>query len=104
VVAVNGKHKTSWLQVTGQHPRPFKTKKAAVEAFTAELERLTAEGWEKSWGTKVGLLLVLDRGDKSTVLRVTTVDVDGYDLDPLYPGRRMRDLPYGPGKRKPPPK
>ena len=84
-MAVNSK--TSWLQVSGQPPRPFKTKKAAGEAFTAQLERLTADGWEKSWGTKTGLLLVLIRGEALTVLTVSApVDAEGYDPD----GRRIK--------------
>jgi hypothetical protein len=81
--------KTSWLQVTGQTPRSFKTKKAAGEAFTLELERLTADGWVKYWGTKASGTLVLR--DPSTTngylaLVISTVDADGYDLD----GNRIR--------------
>lgn len=112
--------KTSWLQVTGQNPRPFKTKKAAGEALAAELEHLRADGWEKAWGTLGSACLVLskkgtsgsrtdEQGSSSgearkdelrssdreseirfTALVVSTVDVEGYDLDPLFSWRCIR--------------
>lgn len=84
--------KTSWLQVTGQNPRPFKTKKAAGEALTAELEHLTADGWEKAWGTLGSACLVLRRSDTLKALVVSTVDAEGYDLDPLYTRRLKSEL------------
>jgi hypothetical protein len=81
--------KTTWLQVTGQTPRPFKTKKAATEAFTLELERFTAEGWLKAWGTLASGVMVLKRAGTLTALVVSTVDAEGYDTDPLFTHRRM---------------
>jgi hypothetical protein len=82
--------KTTWLQVTGQTPRPFKTKKAATDAFTLELERFTAEGWLKAWGTLASGVMVLAKGEALTALVVSTVDAEGYDTDPLFTHRRVK--------------
>lgn len=82
--------KTSWLQVTGQSPRPFKTKKAAYEAFSLELEAYTDEGWLKAWGTLGSGVMVLAKGEDQIALVVSTVDDEGWDTDPLYTHRRVK--------------
>jgi hypothetical protein len=83
--------KTSWLQVTGQTPRPFKTKKAATKAFTQYVKSLEyLGGWCRNWGTLGSGVMVLARDDELTALVVSTVDAEGYDTDPLFTHRRVK--------------
>ena len=70
--------KTTWLQVSGRTPIPYRTKKEAAETLKAELEQLVAEGWEKFFGAQSRGIVGVQKGDEKIYLWAATVDESGY--------------------------